>query len=433
MLNSQKILKQILLTGIIISFLFSLTNYTNSSENLDSIVYVMAIGMDKGETSKYKISLQLTDMESGATDAATKSDSNSSGSKNGEDSSGTSQATNYRIYTVETDSLDSSINIVNGYVNKNVSLSHCKLLLLSEDIAKEGIKDIVDSMVNKVEIRPDCTIVVSKIPAEEFQGKDKPKISSVLADYYDIASNPENGRGYSESVKLSDFYSRLNDTFCEPYATLGITSNPKENTIMTNKNQTSNLDVQSRSLISNPPESAVETIGLAVFKKDKLVGTLSSNQTMAFQLITHNFNYCTLNMPSPFHQSETLDVYIATAKNPKIKVNIGNGSPFVEIKLYITAKVLSFNTNSQITLTEENLKIIENHVRQYLQEQVYDYLNETSKNLNTDIAEIGRFAVKNFKTSKEWEQYNWLENYRNATFKVEVSVNIKSEHLLTSD
>ena len=52
MLQSQKIVKQILLFVIFLSFAFSLNNYTNSSERLDNIVYVMAIGIDKGSTRK---------------------------------------------------------------------------------------------------------------------------------------------------------------------------------------------------------------------------------------------------------------------------------------------------------------------------------------------------------------------------------------------
>lgn len=435
MFNSKKIAKQILITAIIISFIFSLTNYTNSSKNIDDLFYVMAIGVDKGTTAKYKISFQLTDIESGATDAATKSDNNSSEENSGNTKSGagSSQASNYLIYTAETDSLDNCINIINGYVNKNISLSHCKLLLFSEEIARDSVKDIVESMINKVEIRPDCNIVISRIPVDEFQGNDTPTISKVLSKYYDIASNPESGRGYSESVKLSDFYFCLNDSFCEPFATLGITSNAEKNTSTNTAFQPSNLDVQSRSLVSNPPEASVATVGLAVFKKDKLVGELSANQTMALQFITNQFNYCTVNMPSPFHNNETVDLYISSIRDPKINIYIDNGSPFVEIKLYMTAKLLSFNSNDSVSLTKDNLKILENHVANFLKEQVYDYCNTSSKKLNADVASLGKYAVKNFKTIDEWEKYNWLANYKNAIFKIETSVNIKSSHLLTND
>lgn len=432
-MNRNNLLKKIFIIIIIISFLFSFNIYTNSSEDIDDMAYVMAIGIDTDSNEKYKISLQLSTMESSATDAMLKTTSSSSGgSSNSSGSSESDTASKYVVYTMETDSIDSAINIANAYVNKNINLSHCKILVMSEEIAKNGVEDIVNSIINKVEVRPDCNIVISKVPADEFDDtKSQPKIEDVLSKYYDVTSNIESGRGYSETVKLSDFYLKLNDSFYQAYATLGITSNPSSN--RSNKEASSNLDVQSRSLVSNPDESAVETIGLAVFNHDKLVGTLSANQTMAYQLITNNFNYCTLNMPSPFSKDETLDLYLSTLKNPKIKVSIVNGSPFVEVNLYITTRLLSFNSNNISTLTEENLYIIKNSVTKYLEEQVYDYFDTTSKKFNSDIAGIGRYAAKNFKTTEEWKSYNWLENYENCTFKVNVDISIKSGHILSNE
>lgn len=432
-MNKNNLFKKIFIIIIVISFLFSFNIYTNSSEDIDDMAYVMAIGVDTDSNEKYKISLQLSTMESSATDAMLKTTSSSSGgSSNSSGSSESDTASKYVVYTMETDSIDSAINIANAYVNKNINLSHCKILVISEEIAKSGIEDIVNSIINKVEVRPDCNIVISKVPTDEFDDtKSQPKIEDVLSKYYDVTSNIENGRGYSETVKLSDFYLKLNDSFYQAYSTLGITSNPSSN--RSNTGASSNLDVQSRSLVSLPDESAVETLGLAVFNHDKLVGTLSANQTMAYQLITNNFNYCTLNMPSPFSKDETLDLYLSTLKNPKIKVTIVNGSPFVGVNLYVTTRLLSFNSNNISTLTEENLYIIKNSVTKYLEEQVYDYFDTTSKKLNSDIAGIGRYAAKNFKTTEEWESYNWLENYKNCTFKVNVDISIKSGHILSNE
>lgn len=349
----------------------------------------------------------------------------------GSESNGSS---NYMVNTVETDTLDSAINISNAYMNKNINLSHCKILVVSEEVAKEGIENLVNSLVNKVEIRPDCNIVISKIPKGEFTDSNETSLEKVLYKYYDIVSNIDSGYGYSEAIKLSDFYLDLNDSFRQPFATLGITSNnSKSNLENVNKNEQSNLDAQSRSLTSTPDEVSVETMGLAVFNNDILVGTLSANQTMCHQLITDTFNYCTLNIPSPFNDNETLDIYFSQLKHPKIKVSITNGSPFVEINLYLTSRILSFNNRETNTLTEEKLNTIKNATIQYMEKQIYDYLDKTSKELNSDVGGIGRYAAQNFKTTKEWEDYNWLENYQNCTFKVKVSTTIKAGQLLTEE
>ncbi len=146
----------------------------------------------------------------------------------------------------------------------------------------------------------------------------------------------------------------------------------------------------------------------------------------------NDLEYCTINIPSPITLGETVDLYISNLKNSKIDVKIINGSPFVTSTFDLSMKVLSLNDDT-LSLTEDILNKIENSATQYLTQQIYNYYDKTAKEFNSDISGIGRFASKNFKTIDEWENYNWAENYKNCTFKVDVKTDIKSGHLLTSE
>ena len=433
-MNKTDIVKKTFIIAIIASLLSGFNQYSNSAQNIDDLSYAVAIAVDVGETAKYRISLQLTTMESSATESAI---SESSGSSEGSQSSsnpvGSSSdtASNYIIQTMETDSIDSALNIANSYINKTINLSHCKILLVSEEIAKQGVEPLVNSLINKVETRPDCSIIVSKIPADEFDNGKKPKIEELISKYYDVASNLETGRGYSETIKLNEFYLTLNDTFYQPYASLGTTYNTTKNT--NTENVSANLDAQSKTLITNSEKQSVEVMGLAVFKKDKLVGSLNAYQTLSHQLITNELDFSTINIISPFNQNETLDIYISTLKKPNIKVDISNGSPFVQINLYVAARIISFNSYEINLLTEEKLNLIQDTVKRHLENQVYDYLNTTAKEFKSDISGLGRFAAKNFRTIDDWNNYNWLENFQNSVFKVNVDTSIKTGNLLTQE
>ena len=429
------IIKKIFITAILFFLLAAFNEYSNSAQNIDDLSYAVAIGVDKGKTAKYRISLQLTTMESSATESAISDPS--SGSSSGSESSSNpvgstgSTSSNFIIQTVETDSIDSALNIANSYINKTINLSHCKILLVSEEIAKQGVEPLVNSLINKVETRPDCSIIVSEIPENEFEEDKKPKIEELISKYYDVAANLETGRGYSETIKLNEFYLTLNDTFYEPYASLGTTYNTTKNT--NEENVSSDLDTQSKTLITNSEKESVEVMGLAVFKKDKLVGNLTANQTLSHQLITNELDFATINIVSPFNSNETLDIYISTLRNPKIKVDISNGSPFVKVNLYVAARIVSFNSYEINLLTEDKLNIIQNTVKRHIEKQIYDYLNTTAKKYKSDISGFGRFAVKNFRTINDWKSYNWLENYQNSTFKVNVDISIKTGNLLTQE
>lgn len=174
------------------SLLISLGNYVNSSKSLDDLAYVMAISFDVGTSAKYKISFQLSTIESSASEALSSSSSSSGGSSGGGGESSSEQsAPQYVINTMECNSLDTAINIANSFTNKDISLSHCKILVISEELAKKGVRDIVNSLINRVEIRPDCNIIISKIPAEEFSNDSAPALEEVLSKFYDVASNNE--------------------------------------------------------------------------------------------------------------------------------------------------------------------------------------------------------------------------------------------------
>ena len=432
-MNKTDIVKKIFIIAIIISLLSAFNEYSNSAQNIDDLSYAVAIGVDVGKTAKYRISLQLTTMESSATESAI-SDSSQGSSSGGESSSNKSSgdtSSNYIIQTVETDSIDSALNIANSYINKTINLSHCKILLVTEEIAKQGVEPLVNSLINKVETRPDCSIIVSKIPEGEFEEEKKPKIEKLISKYYDVASNLETGRGYSETIKLNEFYLTLNDSFYQPYASLGTTYNTTKNT--NDENISSNLDSQSKTLITNSEKESVEVMGLAVFKKDKLVGYLNANQTLSHQLISNELDFSTLNIISPFNQNETLDIYISTFKKPKIIVNISNGSPFIKVDLYVAARIVSFNSYEINLLTKDKLNLIQDTVKKHLENQLYNYLNTSAKEFSSDISGLGRYAVKNFKTLDDWNNYNWLENYQNSTFKVNVDISIKTGNLLTQE
>ena len=108
-------------------------------------------------------------------------------------------------------------------------------------------------------------------------------------------------------------------------------------------------------------------------------------------------------------------------------------TPFVQINLYVAARIVSFNSYEINLLTEEKLNLIQNTVKSHLESQVYDYLNKTAKEFNSDISGLGRYAVKNFRTTNDWNNYNWLENYQNSAFKVNVDISIKTGNLLTQE
>ena len=92
-----------------------------TSRKLGNLAYVLALGIDVGEKSKLKVSAQFT-----------KSASISPGS-------GTSaeDIDNIVLVSGEADSIFSALNLLNSYIGKEINLSHCSLIIFSEEFAKQ--------------------------------------------------------------------------------------------------------------------------------------------------------------------------------------------------------------------------------------------------------------------------------------------------------
>ena len=66
-----------------------------------------------------------------------------------------------------------------------------------------------------------------------------------------------------------------------------------------------------------------------------------------------------------------------------------------------------------------------------METQISSFLYKTSKDLKSDIIGFGKYAVKDYLTWDEWLSSDWLTNYQNAFFNVEVSININSGDLFS--
>lgn len=102
---------------IIILISFTISGYY-SKQDINDLAYVVAIGIDVGENNDLKVSFQL-----------------SIPSKNNSQGGDSSSASDTVIDTIECSSIESGISLANGYVSKKINLSHCKVLVISEEVA----------------------------------------------------------------------------------------------------------------------------------------------------------------------------------------------------------------------------------------------------------------------------------------------------------
>ena len=177
-------------------------------------------------------------------------------------------------------------------------------------------------------------------------------------------------------------------------------------------------------------DNGIENIGLAVFKGDKLVGKLTKTETLSNLIITNKLKSCRLSIPDPEDESKAIDSYLTLDTKPQIKASIVNGTPYVKLKVKMNARISSINEIASY-IPQEKIDKIEESASHYLRIHLLNYLYKTSKDFKSDISGTGKYAISNFKTRLEYENYNWLDNFQNAFFDVQTEVKVKSSFLLT--
>lgn len=378
-------------------------------QSIDDLAYTVALGIDVGDQNTLKVTFQFTMPTS-----------------SGESSSGETAPT--RTVSVEASSIDSAIHLMNTYISKKINLAHCKVIVFSEELAQKGIKRELNALMNKVEVRPDANLIISKCTAKEYIGSIKPLLENLVAKYYEISPHSSDYTAYTSNIMIGKFYNQLDCRTCQPIAILGGISN----TLTSITSPSSQKDEKSKSGESPlEVDNKAENIGLAVFKEDKLVGELNGIQTLCYSIVTGTLNNSTISFSINEDENNTIDLYLYKSMANDIKVKIINGSPHISISVNLKAKILSGDSYSS-DLTQEELEHVATATNLYLKRQILDYLYITTKDFKSDVSGFGKYATPLFLTMQEWEDYNWLENYVDSFFEVSVNTQIDSSFLLNN-
>lgn len=171
-----------------------------------------------------------------------------------------------------------------------------------------GVSEYLDTFANSIELRTDCSIVISKCTAKDYLTNVKPSLETLTARYYESSLNSNEYTGYTVKVNLSEFYSSLKDSYSQSYAILGgINTVSSINTAEINADYTAG---------EHPVEDTdvIEALGIAVFNGDKLVGELTGLDSICHLMVNNELEKCTLSIPSPFENGKYLDISITSDK-----------------------------------------------------------------------------------------------------------------------
>ncbi len=407
-----------------ILIILSLVLLTSCSYNEpNDIAYVVALGLDKADNNSYDITIQFAkpkQISGGASEE---------GGKGGDI---------VENITIEAPNIYSGINVANNILSKKFTLSHAKLVVFSEEVAKDGVEEIVDTMIRSEAVRPDVYIAVSNTKAREYLENVKPIIEVNPAKYYQLIYERSDGGGVPKTDLQQFYFNTKTGIGCSVVPIAGVTKSkesassegsekdkkPQKNE--SNKNAPTNEKPFEKNVknyragevaIYNSNKS--EAMGMTLFKDNKMVADLGGIDSELYNMLIGELNKSYIS----FENSLT-DIPITLKLNQKRRpsYDIDLDKKEVKIKLFLESDIYSIPTKYDST---KQIEDIENEAMQSINTACEEFIEKCQQSYNVDVLLLGNKIKSKFLTLKDFEEYDFEKHFKKFKFSVKSDLEIR--------
>lgn len=387
-------------------------------QETDDIAYVLVMGLDK---SKQEGKLDVT-YQMAIPRALT-----------GEGASGEPALS----ITLTAESTSEARDLFNSVVARTLNLSHTKVLIIGESLARQGLGEVLGVFMRFREFRGGMKIIiVNDDTAQNFISKNKPKMELVVSRYYETILLSADQSSYFPSVNLHDFYSRMKSGSAAPIAVLaGISGKDSEQASSIPKKPSDSVDDYLAGQIPRGEEETdkekpnlAEFLGTAVFREDKLVGKLTNQETRMMAILRNNLQNPFFTIDDPLVAGKHIVLNLRLGRNTKLDADIQNDQAKLTAEIFLEGEISALTSGVSYE-RKDYRKLLEEHISQTIKQDILTMLHKT-QGMRADVVGFGYPARKNFRTYNEFMQIDWADLYSKADIDVTVKTRIRRTGLM---
>lgn len=395
------------------------------SIEIDDEVYALVIGIDKGINNKIILTIQYPVYKSS-------SGGSEGGGKNGMGGqSSSNMVSGSIIQTIEASSILEGVDMFGMAISRRVSLLHAKMIVISEESAKEGVGDYIAPLTRFRETRRTMHVTVVKGKAEDFIKENIATVGESLAKTIELMSTQSKNTAFFPESRFNNFYRGILSPYESAIAVYGGVNNFEKLTT-NSQNADNSLPIDKGYFPGNLPRIGVakrEFAGMAVFNGDKMVGSLDSYETRYYLLVMGQYRRGVITIEDEEKPGDGISADIRIGRKPQMSSHFENGEPVIDVKIEIECDIGSI----QSRINYEDLSKLNNlnkQINEHIKNEIQKLIEKTQKEFKADIFGFGHKVVDHFSTIQEWEEYNWLSHYPKAEVNVDVEVNIRRTGLM---
>ncbi len=391
----SKIAKLFCIILCIVIIMLTLTGCYDNRE-IEDLAYVVAIGIDEADNNMFNLTFQTAVPKS-----VTK---------------GEGETTD--IKTFKTDNFLSGFRKTGRYLSKKINLSHTKIIVVSEEIAKKGLQPFLNGLQNYMELRPNVNIIVSANGAKNYIESLQPKLLASPTKFYDMMFKSYQTDFRVPSSQLGDYLYRIHSSGAQPVT---IYTDVDNNVIDSKKPETDKPAEE-----EDKGKKNMSVKGLAVFNGDKMTGSLDSAETSIYALMTGSIDSIKLEVKDPLDERYKILSNIRKDKSSKTSVQVYGIKPQINIEFNLHADIEAVQSNINYS-DPAKLQKVQKEYEDYVKNVMNGLLTKASYEYKSDIFGFGQIAKKNYMYISQWEKVKWHEIFPNTVFKVKVSTTVSGQ------
>lgn len=358
-------------------------------KELNNIAIVTGIAIDK-DGDNYKVSTLI-------------SNSKKAEASNKEGNAGTV------VYNGKGKNISMALKKIDNKISKKLYFGHLSIVVVSEEIAKEGLDNILDYLFRSPENTKNFYLIMTK----NDKAVDILEVLSPL-ETFPSQSAKLNIKEANETSSISD--DMTYNTFIDLYLKKGIEPYLPTIEVYGNKDKGSST----KELESTQLKSFIGLTGLAIFKNSKLAGYATDNESRGINLVNNNTNKMIIETKCG---NNNIIVAISDVK-VKRNIKIINNKPIYNLDVKASGDIQEVNCDIDLQ-NQNDIKIItkktNNKIKLLMNKGI-----AVAKKYESDIFGFGNMLYKkhpNFYNSID----DWNKYFKNIDINIKVSVNIKNK------
>lgn len=377
----MKKIKIILLAFLILTNTIVFTGCWNYRE-IDELSIVAGVAIDKGEEGQIKMTVEIVQISSGK-ESNTKS----------------------KILSIEGKTIfDAARNMI-ALSGERLYWPHAKVIIISKEIASEGLTKVIDWYTRDSETRDEVYILISKAESAHKILSESDSAGKIICFKLNDMINNQKSLSKAPMINIMDFQ---------------IQSRTKGSSVV----------IPTVDIKQNGDKFIPEIMGTAIIKNNKLIGFLNDEETRDLIFIRNEIKGGVLTEEVQ-KKNEPVTVSLEIFKsNTKLKPVIDNNNITMNLNINTTVAIDEIDKNVNFFKDEDRMKL-EKYAEKSLKDRIDLLIEKMQKDYDADI--FG-FAEKLQEDKMQvWKAIgdNWDGTFKKIKVNVDTKIYIKNSALLS--